>query len=233
MVGLGLSIAILSVVWDEPVGTEFALADTLPIVEAEEYLTVAFLGDHGTGRDARRVFELIKAEGADMVLSQGDLGYDSSPEAFERLLDETLGPEFPFFASLGNHDRRDWRRYAALLESRAERVAGLACEGKLGIKAACSYKGLFFITSAVKVFFFDTDFSHADFISDQLSRTSSRWRVYEARRKGGAKNQIRPPSFRSALNCAQAAGKITGRSPTVAKICGTSSLIRPISRCKR
>ena len=209
LVALGLSLSVSAALWSEPMDRDVGLPIDAELIETEENLTVAFLGDHGTGRDARRVLELIKSEGVDMVLSQGDLGYDSSPEAFERMLHETLGPDFPFFASLGNHDRRDWRRYRDLLKARAERIPELTCEGEIGIKAACSYKGLFFITSAVKVFFFDADILHADFMFDQLTRTASRWRicswhfnqaamqvgakedqagwrVYEACRKGGA-----------------------------------------------
>ncbi len=196
-------------IWSETVGTEPAAPGRQIPVETQENLTVAFLGDHGTSSDARRVLELLKTEGVDLILSQGDLGYDASPEAFERLLHETLGPDFPFFASLGNHDRRDWRRYRDLMKVRAERIPELMCEGEIGIKAACTYRGLFFITSAVKIFFFDAASFHADFMQDQLSQTASRWRicswhmnqsamqvgakedqvgwsVYEACRKGGA-----------------------------------------------
>ncbi len=177
LIALGLSLTVSAALWSEPGSTEVALLPNSALVEVEENLTVAFLGDHGTGTDARKVLELIKAEGADLILSQGDLGYDSSPEAFERMIHEILGPDFPFVASLGNHDRRDWRRYRDLLKARADRVPGLVCEGEIGIKAACTYKGLFFITSAVKVFFFDSDILHADFIFDQLAHTDSRWRI--------------------------------------------------------
>ena len=38
-------------------------------------LTVAFIGDQGSGDGARAVLELIKAEGADLVLHQGDFDY--------------------------------------------------------------------------------------------------------------------------------------------------------------
>ena len=209
VIAVGLFLTELAAIWSETTGTEATPASRYALVETQENLTVAFLGDHGTGNGARRVLELLKSEGVDLILSQGDLGYDSSPEAFERMLHETLGPDFPFFASLGNHDRRDWRRYRDLMKARAERIPGLKCEGEIGIKAACSYKGLFFMTSAVKIFFFDAESFHANFMLDQLTRTLSRWRicswhlnqaamqvgakedeagwqVYEACRKGGA-----------------------------------------------
>lgn len=209
LVTVGLFLSELAAIWNETTGAEPRPVSRRSLVETQEKLSVAFLGDHGTGNDARRVLELLKSEGVELILSQGDLGYESSPEAFERLLHETLGPDFPFFASLGNHDRRDWRRYRDLMEARARRIPELRCEGEIGIKAACSYKGLFFITSAVRIFFFDADSFHANFMREQLSRTGSRWRicswhlnqaamqvgakedeagwqVYEACRKGGA-----------------------------------------------
>ena len=178
-------------------------------VEVVPGLKVAFLGDHGTSGDAYRVLRMIKAEGADLVLSQGDLGYDSSPDDFERMVNRVLGPDFPFFASLGNHDRTEWARYWRLQHERLIRRPDVTCTGLIGIRASCTYKGLQFLTSAVGVFALDRPEHHAEFIHRELQRSAARWRVcswhfpqsamqvgvkkdaagwgvYEACRKGGA-----------------------------------------------
>ena len=64
---------------------------------------------------------------------------------------EELGADFPYFVSIGNHDNRAWDGpdgYQAKMQARLDRVEGANCSGNLGIKAACTYDGLFFILSA-------------------------------------------------------------------------------------
>ena len=43
-------------------------------------LRVAFIGDQGLGPNAIAVLELIKDEGAQMVLHQGDFDYKDAPD---------------------------------------------------------------------------------------------------------------------------------------------------------
>ncbi len=47
--------------------------------ESLQPVTVAFIGDQGMGSNSRAVLQLIKAEGADLVLHQGDLDYENNP----------------------------------------------------------------------------------------------------------------------------------------------------------
>ncbi|MCB1897387.1 MAG: metallophosphoesterase [Zoogloeaceae bacterium] len=146
-------------------------------LETRRDLKVAFIGDQGVGGDSEAVLRLIKAEGADLVISGGDLGYRGSPETFERMVSAILGPDFPFFASLGNHDADDWRRYQQLLSARARRSGRARCEGVIGVKSACVFEGLLFINSAVGVLYGERGPDHADFIRSALARSPSRWRV--------------------------------------------------------
>ena len=44
---------------------------------------MAFFGDQGRGANARAVLELVKREGASMVLHLGDFDYDDDPAAFD------------------------------------------------------------------------------------------------------------------------------------------------------
>jgi len=69
-------------------------------------LTIAFLGDQGLGGDAEAVLQLIHDEGADAVIHAGDFDYQDDPAAWEAQIDAFLGPDFPYFASMGNHDER-------------------------------------------------------------------------------------------------------------------------------
>lgn len=118
----------------------------------EPSLRVAFLGDQGLGPNAVRVLELIRDEGAALVLHQGDFDYIDDPAAWEAQLDAVLGADFPYFASVGNHDLPAWDGaggYQARLEARVSRVAGAECEGRMGVSAHCTYRGLFFVLSGV------------------------------------------------------------------------------------
>ena len=112
-----------------------------------------------------------------MVLHQGDFDYEDDPDRFDQLITDTLGPDFPYFASLGNHDVKAARGYQAKLRARLERVEGAECEGDLAILAACSYKGLFFVLSAVGVKGMGSPARHAAFLSQELAASPAPWKI--------------------------------------------------------
>ena len=166
---------------------------------------VAFLGDQGVSDGARAVLHLIKNEGAAMVLHQGDFDYEDDPAQWDQMINDILGPDFPYFASIGNHDDDAWPEYQQKLRARLDRIPEATCEGDLGIKSACKYKGLFFILSGVGIM----GSGHETYIKEQLSSNHALWRIcswhanqklmqigdkknetgwgpYEACRKGGA-----------------------------------------------
>ena len=58
------------------VTTTGATTPTVATVPTDPNLKVAFIGDTGTGNDFRDVLRLIKREGADLVVIQGDLNYE-------------------------------------------------------------------------------------------------------------------------------------------------------------
>ena len=138
---------------------------------------VAFIGDQGLGSNAQAVLQLIQAEGADMVLHQGDLGYNESdpqtPTNWDNQIDAILGPNYPYFVSIGNHDVGQWSTYQQKLQERLDRIVGATCTGDLGVKAACHYQGLFFILSGAGTM----DSGHAAYIRDQLAQDDSVWSI--------------------------------------------------------
>lgn len=144
-------------------------------------VTVAFFGDQGLSDDARAVLRMVVAEGADLVLHQGDLDYADDPVAWDAMVTEELGAEFPYFASIGNHDSRAWDGpdgYQAKLQARLDRVAGARCIGELGIKAACTYDGLFFILSGAGWVPREPDNpEHIAFIREQLAASDATWEI--------------------------------------------------------
>ena len=138
-----------------------------------EDFKVAFIGDQGLTSGSEAVLELIEEEDADMVLHQGDFDYLDDPDAWNEQINDVLGDDFPYFASVGNHDLAAWTGYQEKLQDRLDRVDDATCTGDLGVNSACTYQGLFFILSGVGTLGSD----HASFIRDALASDDSTWRI--------------------------------------------------------
>ena len=108
-----------------------------------------------------------------MVLHQGDFDYKDDPEEWNLQINEVLGPDFPYFASIGNHDFAAWPQYQRKLQDRVNRTNGAECERDLGVKSHCNYKGIFFILSGAGT----KDLEHDRYIEKQLDRNNFTWRI--------------------------------------------------------
>jgi hypothetical protein len=140
--------------------------------------TIAFIGDQGLGADARAVLALIESERADAVLHQGDFDYDDDPAAWEAQIDAVLGPDFPYFASAGNHDDTAFDTldgYQDRLEARMHRL-GIPWSGDLGVQSTLHYQGIFVVLTAPDVFGAG-DGWHDLFIRDALAADDSIWSI--------------------------------------------------------
>lgn len=139
-----------------------------------ENFKVAFYGDQGIKDSSRLVLQQAVADGVEMFWILGDFDYESDPEAWISMLDEELGTDFPVFASIGNHDLRRWNQYEEELWARYERTnITQYCEGEIGVKMTCNYKGLYFITSGVGTW----GVNHDDYFDKQLSEGESIWKI--------------------------------------------------------
>jgi len=134
---------------------------------------VAFIGDQGLGPNATSVLQLIQSEDSDMVLHQGDFDYTDNPDAWDQQINDILGNDFPYFASIGNHDLLVWDGYQQKLNERLAKISGATCSGNLGVQSSCTYQGLFFILSGAGT----NGSGHDIFIKDQLSKDDSIWRI--------------------------------------------------------
>ena len=136
-----------------PAPTPTRKVQTGPPASMPSNFTVALIGDQGLGPDARAVLRMIKEEGADMVLHSGDFAYreryGDGPELWDQQISEVLGEDFPYFASIGNHDVRSWDGYQTKLQERLARISGANCAGDLGVNSFCTYQGLFFVLSGI------------------------------------------------------------------------------------
>ena len=138
-------------------------------------LRVAFIGDQGLGPNAIAVLELIKDEGAQMVLHQGDFDYKDDPGKWDRRISDVLGSDFPYFASIGHHDVNAWSGYQEKLYDRLKKNPDAVCNGDLGVKSSCSYRGLFFLLVAPGDYTSNSDYD--SFIQKQLNDNGSNWRI--------------------------------------------------------
>lgn len=136
-------------------------------------LKVAFIGDQDLTSNSKAVLTLIKNEGAAMVLHQGDFDYANNPQSWDDQINSILGPSFPYFASVGNHDDAQWSGYQQKLTSRLSKIAGANCTGEYGVNAKCTYRGLSFVLSGA-----GTRGSGWDtFIKSSFSSDPSIWKV--------------------------------------------------------
>lgn len=168
---------------------------------------LAFIGDQGLGEASEKVLNLIKSEGAQAVVHLGDFDYADNPAAWDDQISRILGANFPYFAVIGNHDRKKWNGkdgYQQRLKHKFQRL-GVAWDGELGVQSSFKYEGIFFVLVAPGVM----GSGHDSYIRKQLAVDQSTWRitawhknmsrmqvggkeddtgwdVYEEARKGGA-----------------------------------------------
>lgn len=139
---------------------------------------IAFIGDQGLGPNSVAVLNLIKNEGAQAVVHSGDLDYEDDPAAWDAQINGVLGPGFPYFASIGNHDDAIWTGpggYQQFLVERFNRL-GIIWEGDLGVRSSFHYNGIFFVLTAPGITGFDTGDSDI-YIRDELAADASVWSV--------------------------------------------------------
>ncbi len=157
----------------------------LPPGETPANFTVAFIGDQDINSNSGAVLLLIKNKGAQLVIHSGDVDYHNEPTAFDNMVTNILGSEFPYLIVQGNHDITAWggpTGYQALLQARIDRYNTdpatpaydrIICTGPaLGLKSACTYRGL-------RVLLIDpTAFTDEDlYIRQELATSTAIWNV--------------------------------------------------------
>ncbi|MDC0673682.1 metallophosphoesterase [Nannocystis radixulma] len=139
----------------------------------DENLLVALIGDQGTGSDTKAVYQLILDEKADFVIILGDFDYGDDPDKWASEMESVLGDSFPVFAAIGNHDTDAWPGYQDKLKARLAKIAGASCDGDLGVKSSCTYRGLHFVLSGLGVKGSDSD--HEKHLAEVLAADDHLW----------------------------------------------------------
>ncbi len=154
---------------------------TMSTTGAASALTVAFIGDQGTGDNARAVLQLVADEGVDLLLIQGDLGYDRNASTkWIANIDEILGEKFPVLLTVGNHENYEWPAYRQWLVQRIQDVPELTCQGDPGVKAHCSFRGVSIVQVAPgvnEVEGVSGRDDYATYLDNELSNSANVWRI--------------------------------------------------------
>ena len=157
---------------------------TEPSVDPVRLVQIALIGDQGwepSGQyqGPRAVLRLIQQEGVDAVLHQGDFDYEHDPQRWMAMIDEELGPNFPYFASVGNHDVREWARqggYRDRLEDRATRL-GYTWTGIYGEQASLGFEGIRVLLGAPGIFPNIENRTYANYFAGELATDTATWRI--------------------------------------------------------
>ena len=142
---------------------------------------IAFIADQGYGERPRAVLRLIREEGVDAVLHQGDFDYGNYPYLWMKMIDEELGENSPYFASVGNHDPEGgaWGEeggYRDLLEDRASRL-GYTWTGIYGERASLSFEGIRILLGAPGIFPGTENSTYANYFAEELAADTATWRI--------------------------------------------------------
>ena len=161
----GVALALGSSAWARPAAT--------PV-----NFTIAFIGDQGLNPNSQAVLRLIRDEGADAVVHSGDFDYQDSPAAWDAQINAILGPNFPYFASVGNHDASAFYGpggYQTFLAARLNRL-GIPWRGDLGVESSLTYAGIFIVQTAPGIFGAG-DGLYDLFIARELAAATAPWRI--------------------------------------------------------
>jgi len=196
----------------------FLFASSISTLADYNSVKIAFTADQGTGDSARSVLQLIADEAADLLLIQGDLGYNvNSAATWEANLNSILGANFPILTVVGNHENHEWPVYKGFIESRLNRIADLNCVGNIGVKAVCSFRGIDVVQVAPGISEVPAvlpDDYYSEYLDNKLNNSVATWKICSWHKNqhlmqvGGKSNQTGWGVYQSCL--AQGAIVATG-----------------------
>jgi hypothetical protein len=136
---------------------------------------IAFIADQGLEPESQAVLSLIQSEGAQAMVISGDFDYTDDPQAWEAQIDLFLGADFPYFASIGNHDTARFFGPGGYQEVLAGRMnlLGIPWSGDLGIQSSFVYLGIHFVLTGPDV----QGTGHDAYIRDTFAASASPWRI--------------------------------------------------------
>jgi predicted phosphodiesterase len=139
----------------------------------EKGIKVAIIGDQGTTENSEKVLQMIKHEGAELLIINGDFDYKNNSKAWQKMNESILGKDFPIIAVAGNHDMASWAKYQEIIR-KWQLNPKLNCGGHPGIDTTCLYKGIKIVSVTPGLF---NDINHTAYIQDALKEDNSTWKI--------------------------------------------------------
>ena len=148
---------------------------------SQDTVKVAFTADQGVGEFSRSVLALVRDEGADLLMLQGDFGYDANTaHIWASELDEILGEDFPVLGVAGNHENFEWPLYKRFLQKKLDNLDTLDCDGDTGVKAICQFGLLDIVQVSPGIYEVEgiaARDNYAQYLTDNLSVSDKPWRI--------------------------------------------------------
>jgi predicted phosphodiesterase len=149
----------------------------------EPNFKVAFIGDTASGSDFLRVLRLVKAEGAKLVLVQGDITYDGKrPADWFPVIDNEINQRvtgspatvtIPYFIAKGNHDE-EWDTIGTALSDRLRAWSIPVENGEPRSRNySIVYKGLKVVMASDS----ETTPSRTDYVRSRLQGDKQIWKI--------------------------------------------------------
>ena len=142
----------------------------------EDVVTIAILGDQGTGIHAQNILSLVKSQGADLLLINGDFDYEDEPKKWEKMHLDILGRDFPIIAVAGNHDVPKWSEYQKII-SRWEQNPKLTCTGEAGVMTDCMFEGIEIVSVTPDIFENQKPNISQTYIKETFEKSNAIWRI--------------------------------------------------------
>jgi len=155
------------------------LSSSTPTINSSKQTTkVAFIGDQGMNEATKEVLKLIKDQGSDLLVINGDFEYGDDPLGWARMHERILGEDFPIIAVAGNHDEYLWKQYQPIIKKWQDNPR-LDCSGVAGEYSSCSFRGIKIVTTVPNVFRDDncSKEKSANFIRESFKDDDSTWRI--------------------------------------------------------
>ena len=149
--------------------------------------TIGFTADTYVTEETKRLYQMLKNDGAEFIAISGDLDYIDYPEGWDGLITKSLGEDYPMLVTAGNHDHAIWPEYQKKIVTRWQKAGITTCSGVVGVMHTCTWKGVTIVQITPGVFnesrgIFTNmsglgNIDYVQYIRDSFAKYPSTWKI--------------------------------------------------------